>query len=700
MPGVAPRKGGLLGARGELLVVFELAALVALALTQPVLGRFGKAPDVFAFEGAQRGDVILFALAFTLVPLAVLWTVEVAVGLVSLRARRVVHLILVATAAFLVTMDAAAQLDVADGAFLAVVGIAVAGLAVLACAQTHVAASFLRAAAVALPAFLVLFLFVAPVSELVTAGSVQVGGRARAESSPPIVVLLLDELPLASLVDTRGQIDEERLPGFARLAALSTWYRNATAVSAQTWYAVPSALSGRLPSEHALPLASDWPDNLFTVLGGEYRYEVREAITNLCPIERCGRHEGGGMRALLRRAAELYRDVASPASTAVDPQATFADQVEVDLDAFGRNQPRLMTDFLAAMRPGEPPSVHYLHVLLPHGPWRLLPSGLSYPHPFGPPGLGDDEEWTAASPWPALQARQRHLLQVSYTDGLVDDMLDRLEETGLLDEALLVVMADHGVAFRPGEPIKGSRKKTIDGVERILPELAWVPLFVRYPGGADAGEVDDRNALLVDVLPTIADVVGLDLDRASEAPLDGRSLRGPPRETAEKPWQQAYLGRLFDTLLGERGAIPGADSADVFALGSTPGSVPADLRAFAIGPGAHLIGEQVSDLDVGDPTTGVETGAGLDALRAVDRRSGQLPVLVSGTVSGDPVEGAAIAIAVNGRIAAVSPIFPGEDGELAFVGLVPEAWLRDGANDARLFLVPDPAGRRIHPLPP
>ena len=686
--------------RGELLAALELATLVALALTQPVLGRFGRAPDVFAFEGAQRQDVILFALVFTVVPLAGLWLVEAFVGLVSRRARWVLHLVVIGGAAFLVTMDVAAQQDAGDGVALGLVGLVAAGVAALVYARTDVAATFLRAGAVAFPAFLALFLFVAPVSALVTTGAVELEDDVQLESTPPIVILFFDELPLASMIDTTGRIDEERLPGFARLAELSTWYRNATTVSAQTTYAVPSTLSGRVPTEQAVPLSSDWPDNAFTLFGGDYRYKIREALTNLCPVARCGRSGAGGARALLGRAAELYRDVASPASTAVDPQATFADQVQIDVNAFGRNQPRLMFDFLAGMQAGEAPSVHYLHLLLPHSPWRLLPSGLSYPHPFRPAGLGEDEEWTRASPWPALQARQRHLLQLSYTDGLVDDLLDRMEETGLLDRSLLVVMADHGVAFTPGEPIKGSRTTTFDGVERILPELAWVPLFVHYPGGAGAGEVDDRNALLVDVLPTIADVVGLDLAGATEEPVDGRSLRGPARRATEKPWVQAYDsgGGSFERELGEQGTFDSSRRDEVFALGSPPSSVPEDLRPYAIGPGADLVGDRVSALDVGPRATGLVADVNLEPLRTVDRRSGQLGVLRTGTVSGRPPDGAAVAIAVNGRIAGVSPLFPGDDDEPAFSVMVPEDWLRDGDNDVRIFLVPDPGGTRIEPL--
>ena len=39
-------------------------------------------------------------------------------------------------------------------------------------------------------------------------------------------------------------------------------------------------------------------------------------------------------------------------------------------------------------------------------------------------------------------------------------------------------------------------------------DIASVPMFVKYPGGARRG-VDDRFARTVDLIPTIADVLGI-----------------------------------------------------------------------------------------------------------------------------------------------------------------------------------------------
>ncbi len=67
----------------------------------------------------------------------------------------------------------------------------------------------------------------------------------------------------------------------------STWFRNYTTHNAGTVQAVPSLLSGTLPTRGRAPLVTDWPNNLFTLLGGTYDMAVQEAVTQLCPPDVC-----------------------------------------------------------------------------------------------------------------------------------------------------------------------------------------------------------------------------------------------------------------------------------------------------------------------------------------------------------------------------------------------------------------------------
>ena len=102
--------------------------------------------------------------------------------------------------------------------------------------------------------------------------------REHAESLRPdaprpqtIVMVVFDELPLASLMGPGGRFDAERYPAFARLARGATWYRGATAVHDSTALAVPAMLDGRYPRPGTRSDVYSHPANLFTLLEGRTR---------------------------------------------------------------------------------------------------------------------------------------------------------------------------------------------------------------------------------------------------------------------------------------------------------------------------------------------------------------------------------------------------------------------------------------------
>ena len=115
--------------------------------------------------------------------------------------------------------------------------------------------------------FLGLFLLASPSSRLLSADD---AGAARGVSigvEAPVVFVVLDEVPLASLMSPDGSIDRTRFPSFARLAESSTWYRNATSISPFTHDSVPALLTSKDPKKGGLPTSADHPDNLFTLFG-------------------------------------------------------------------------------------------------------------------------------------------------------------------------------------------------------------------------------------------------------------------------------------------------------------------------------------------------------------------------------------------------------------------------------------------------
>jgi arylsulfatase A-like enzyme len=120
--------------------------------------------------------------------------------------------------------------------------------------------------------------------------------------------------------------------------------------------------------------------------------------------------------------------------------------------------------------------------------------------------------------------------EVAYLDAEVGAFLDQLREEGVLEETIVVFVADHGDEFREhGQYGHGN-----------LPyeELVHVPLLVRLPESMDVslpGEVD-VPVRCVDVLPTVLDAVGADVSDAMAERMVGRSVlgeEGDPRRTHE-----------------------------------------------------------------------------------------------------------------------------------------------------------------------
>jgi arylsulfatase A-like enzyme len=120
---------------------------------------------------------------------------------------------------------------------------------------------------------------------------------------------------------------------------------------------------------------------------------------------------------------------------------------------------------------------------------------------------------------PALKKRVDHLIslyegEVVYTDDAIQEFVKMLETEGLLDNTILVVTADHGEAFLEHD---------LWGHDRSVHwEEVNVPLIFRIPGedGPVKGTFDEAVSL-VDVYPTILDLVGLPLPES----LDGTSLK-------------------------------------------------------------------------------------------------------------------------------------------------------------------------------
>ncbi|WP_341716017.1 sulfatase-like hydrolase/transferase [Micromonospora sp. FIMYZ51] len=650
------------GWRPEAGRLLEVTALVGLVITQPLLDVLGRSPDFFLFHRADRGEILLLVTLVVVLPTVALGLLGTLSGLVGPAARAATHTLFVGLLVAALAVQVGRHGTALRGVPLLVVAATVGAGAAVAHRRWRALRAGLRLAAVGPLVFAGLFLFVSPTGPVVLPrGDGGLAGTATGDRHPPVVMLVLDELPLVSLLDPQGGIDATRFPHFAELAAATTWYRNATGVSGWTPYALPAMLTGRYPAEPVAPHFSHHPDNLFTALGGLYDIRAEESITRLCPPSRCERPitPEQGLGVLMRETGKLLRQVTSPQDSRIDPENSYrertAEEAGIDAaepvptdpkfrwDSLTLNQPARFTSFLRGLTRTDRPTLHFLHLLMPHSPWAYLPSGARYEAPEDFPNEGDG--------WVDL-ARARHLAQLGYTDRLIGETLRTLRENGLWDQALVVVTADHGVSFT-----KGVQGRGLDAIRAAPQQVAWVPMFVKTPGQR-TGRVDDRNWQHVDLLPTIADEAAIRLPWR----VDGRSAREPARTES---------GKLFYDRPGE--PIP------------LPGGVPAGMPPPAPHP---LVGRTVGAAAPG----GTARVAGLDAFRFVDPDEGVLPGMVWGTLPDSVPDGTELAVAVNGTVAAVVPVVAPDPGGRRFAALLADDRLfRVGANRLDLYLV-EPAG--------
>jgi len=91
--------------------------------------------------------------------------------------------------------------------------------------------------------------------------------------------------------------------------------------------------------------------------------------------------------------------------------------------------------------------------------------------------------------------------EIAYLDAAVGHLFTVLRSQGLYDDALIAVMADHGEAF-------GEHGERTHGIF-LYDETIHVPLLFKLPHERFAGERISRQTGLVDVMPTILKLAGL-----------------------------------------------------------------------------------------------------------------------------------------------------------------------------------------------
>lgn len=660
----------------------EVAALCGVVFARPVLASYGQSPETLIAWGADGRDVLLFGLLVVLVPVLVLVVPLSLLALVGRRTRLAGHVAALAVLAVLAGVQTLRINTELGDRVVWGAAVVLASALVAARSRFEIARVFLRYAGLASAVFLVQFLAFSPSASLIFGGfsasvdpeATAAVGEAVGEDGPPVVVIMLDALPTASLMDGEGNIDADVYPNLAGLASEGTWYQNHTTVAQETLYAVPAALSGELPEPGTPPVASKYSHNLFTLLGGAYEMQVTEQVTALCPTSLCPDARSGGLRPLLGDARDLWGDsLEEPPPSTLGLPGAFGSRHD---DFWRWIEERDLSS-------GGQPSLYFYHLLMPHDPWSWLPGSVRY-HGSMPADGQYAGHWGQFGSDVGLQ---RHVLQTQMVDEMIGWFFNRLREAGLYDDALIVVTADHGYAFEPEAPVRGVAESQVD-------QIMWTPLIVKGPGQQEA-VVDRSNVQNVDLLPIVADELGLDLREDLGWEVDGIVPTAEPRSSPDKPlldwaWGELHPDDGEDLLVVDgREGFERVQDADLI-----EGSGP--LAAWQRTEHGHLVGAEVAELEVGEHR---DATLELDDLGRFDQVDVDVPLGLELRGRAWLTEEDAVVVALDGTVAAVIRPTPTGYGVAAVRGLLWPGAFVEGRNELTAYGVSGAGDDAVlHPL--
>jgi hypothetical protein len=621
--------------------------LASFAFAQPLFGLLGKQAGFFVAQRSEPVDVFIFTFAAAFLVPGIAAMASWASGFGGRRLWPGVHGTLIWLLCALIIQPPMKHVFRWHIPFDASAGVQIfatlAAAVIPACLYRRFvfARSFVTMLSPAILVFPAVFLFGSQVRNVAFPARPAQFAQAKLGSDAPLVVLIFDELPLTSLLREGGKIDASRFPHFAALAEGATLFRNATTVGLETFQAVPAILTGRYPRPGLLGDLSGHPENLLTWLGASRELLVYESATHLAPDNAKGKRLRSfweRIKALAGDTAVIYRHIVYPRTWAArlpDISRTWTD--------FGRRgagrrrslaaeQVERFRNFVSRIEKTDGPAFYFGHVNFPHMPWTFYPSGRTYasgakvfPHGL----IGERSDVWRESESETLEAYRRHLLQVGFADKLLGEFVAKLKKEGIYDSAVLIVTADHGVSFRPGQPSRNLG----DNIQ----DIALVPLLVKKPGQV-RGEVSDRGIESVDILPSLASLLKGEIPWAVE----GRPWTGGGEEKRERTLVKKDGERVVlpENIWREKKTI----ARKIKAFGRAPGW----RGVFTWGPFAEYRGKPAAsyiDSDKAQGRVSLESG-GRGYLK------GRLSAMPDSTV---------VAAVSGGRLLAFSQAYPGEN---------------------------------------
>jgi len=153
-----------------------------------------------------------------------------------------------------------------------------------------------------------------------------------------------------------------------------------------------------------------------------------------------------------------------------------------------------------------------------------------YQIPSDPPGTRGRDV-----PLHGVKAQARYKIMLEELDKGVGKILDTLKKLDLEENTFVFFFSDNGaVRMNPNErPYRGGKFSNYEGGHRV-------PAAARWPGRIKAGWTSDALVVGMDLLPTIMDIVGVDIP--THRKLDGISIKDHLLRQAKVPTRRVFFG--------------------------------------------------------------------------------------------------------------------------------------------------------------
>jgi len=669
----------------------HIISLTSVTVSQPIYDLLGKNAEFLVAYNVGTSDLIIITAIVSLCLPIFLIFIEIVAQLISPKLREILHNSFLYILIFLLILIINNKyIQVSNIIVLLILISLLSFLFLLVIKKRKIISDFLEVFSVSVFIFPIIFLFLTPVNKLFMDEKIYRAESFTQKQYSDIFLIVFDEFNAYTLLDDNLEVDEVRYPNFSDLAKDSLWFINATTVDISTTYAVPAILTGLKPDgNQRLPIRKDYSLNLISLLDQNYNLNISESTTKLYNESE---YLTSSLPGFLLDISIIYSHIVCPDKFKYKLPSISNNwrdfwietnwgkeiaSIEKKVKWYRRIREYQVLQFVESIDQNKSPSLNILHVLLPHHSYDFSHKGYFY-SPLGVlDGLTLNEKnlrqlWIDDETIVYLAA-QRYLLQVGFVDKLLGNIIDKIKSEKLYEKSLIIVTADHGVSFRPGQPHRPIN-------ELNYPDMLSVALFVKLPSQAMTGIKYDYVES-TDILPTIADIAGFKVPWS----IDGKSMISSDfsNRTEKLVYQHGKNPQYYNS--AEISKFPWLKT-QLRLFGSNTRFEELVLRNLY----PELLGKKI-DIEKLKQAINVELEIDqLNKFENVNLSSNYLPLYISGRIKDDKENVSSnmyLGFVINGRIQSITkPSFIlGKYPE--FRTILPEAALIEGKNSLEIVAI-------------